>query len=117
MWFKISKTPEQKLAKQQRLEELQQEVDALNLKYKDEINSYCKINSFIFIFRQFCIKNNEVCIMFLTDETIEGYVESLPYYWFEQKYGESDMTKARFNFLKFKTKLKNLGLELKQIEK
>jgi hypothetical protein len=45
-------------------QQLQSKVDELNEKWKEEINHYCKIKSYIFILRGFKHNGKNVCVQF-----------------------------------------------------
>ena len=107
MWFK-------RKTKKEKEEELQQELNKLIEEYSDEINSYCKINDYIFILIGFKIINNKIVILFKDKDTFPGYINSVPIYYFNMKYYNSDFKKARVNFIQFKEDLKKLGLKLEQ---
>lgn len=109
MWFK-------RKTKEEKQQELQKELDELNLKYQNEINSYCKINKFIFIFLGFMIRNNRICVNFIDKDTMKDCYSYLDIDIFRLKYDNVDFNSARFEFLKFKKNLEQIGLELKKIE-
>lgn len=109
MWFK-------RKTKEEKQQELQKELDELNLKYKNEINSYCKINNFIFIFLGFMIQDNRICVKFIDKNTLEDCSSYISMNGFWIKYDTVDFQSARFEFLKFKRDLEQIGLELKKIE-
>jgi hypothetical protein len=107
-WFK-RKTKEEKVI------DLQKEVDKLNEKYKDIINYYCKIGSYIFILKGFKVEKNEIVIQFKDKDTIEGYINYIPLSFFSLKYDTTDFKIARFQFIQFKENLKKIGLKLELI--
>jgi len=105
-WFKTKKQKE---------EELQAELNDLIIKYAEEINSYCKIYSYIFILKGFSIANNKICVEYIDKDTVEGCVNYIDLWWFEGKWGSIDFKKARFEFMRFKQDLKKIGLKLEKI--
>ncbi len=109
MWFK-------RKTKDEKQQELQEELDELNLKYKNEINSYCKINNFIFIFLGFFIRENRICVKFIDKDTLKNCSSYFDMDVFLIKYDTVDFNSARFEYLRFKQDLEQMGLELKKIE-
>jgi hypothetical protein len=109
MWFK-------RKTKKEKQRELQEELDELNSKYQNEINSYCKINNFIFIFLGFMVLDNRICVKFIDKDTPKNCSSYFDMDAFLIKYDTVDFHSARFDFLKFKKNLEQIGLELKKIE-
>lgn len=107
-WFK-GKTKEEKT------QGLQKEVDILTEKYKDEINSYCKIGNYIFILEGFKHDDKNICVRFIDKDTVEDYTNYLDIYYWSMKYGHSDFKKMRYEFIQFKNDLKKIGLKLEKI--
>ncbi len=107
MWWKT---------KEQKKEELENKLNNLNIKYADEINSYCKIGSYIFIFCGFEIKEDKIIVLFKDKNTARGYLDYLDIGWFEMKWGTTDFKKARCEFIRFKEELAKIGLELQKIK-
>jgi hypothetical protein len=108
MWFKSK-------SKEKKEQELQAELIQLRLKYADEIDSYCKIDDFIFILKGFKIENNKIYVHFVYKDTVKDYINYLELYWFGMKYG-TNFKKARYQFIKFKEDLKKIGLKLEKIK-
>jgi hypothetical protein len=106
-WFK-SKTKEEKI------QELQKKVNELNEKWKNEINSYCKINNYIFILKGFKHDGKYVCIQFVDKDTPEEFISYNRYSWWELKYEQTDFNICRYQFIKFKDELKKIGLKLEK---
>jgi hypothetical protein len=106
MWW--SKTKEEKK------QELENELKNLRIKYANEINSYCKIGSYIFIFRGFEIKEDKIIILYKDENTQNGYVDYMNISWFLLKFSTTDFIKARYEFIKFKEELAKIGLELQK---
>jgi hypothetical protein len=110
MWFK-------RKTKEEKFQELQLEVDKLNEKWKNEINTYCKIGNYIFILKGFKLDcENNICIQFVDKDTPEGYVNFNRYSWFILKYEQRDFNIARYQFVKFKDELLKVGLKLEKIK-
>ncbi len=110
MWFK-------RKTKEEKKQELQNEVNKLNEKWKNEINLYCKIGNYIFILKGFKLDcKNNICIQFVDKDTVEGYVNFNTYDWFKLKYEQTDFNIARYQFIKFKDELLKVGLKLEKIK-
>jgi hypothetical protein len=107
MWFKT---------KEQKEQELQAELIHIRVKYKEEIDSYCKINNWIFILSGFKIEDNKICVQFVDKDTMKDYTNYLRLDWFEWKYGTLDFKKARYQFVKFRDELRKVGLKLELIK-
>ena len=105
-WFKT---------KQEKNQLLQTELVNLITKYAEEINSYCKIDNYIFILKGFKIENNKIVVKFIDKNTPEDYINYAGIYWFELRHGHSDFKKARYQFIHFKDELKKIGLKLEMI--
>ena len=106
-WFK-RKNKEEKI-------DLQKEEDILTEKYKNEINSYCKIANYIFILKGFKHDDKYVCVKFIDKDTPKDYIMYLDIYWFSVKYGHNDFSKMRYEFVVFKRDLEEVGLKLEKI--
>lgn len=109
-WFK-RKTQKEKI------QELQDEVDKLNIQWKNVINSYCKIGNYIFILKGFKHDEKQVCVRFIDKDTPKDYINYLPLWVFKAKYDIYDFNVARYQFVKFKDELNKIGLELKLLDK
>lgn len=105
MWFK-RKTKEEKILN------LESRLEELNIRYADQINSYCKINNFIFILIGFDIQDNRIVVKFISSDTVKGCVTIADLAIFEMRYGMSDFRLARVQFLSFKENLAKIGLKL-----
>lgn len=105
MWWKT---------KEQKKIELENEFNGLNIKYTNEINSYCKIGSYIFIFRGFEIKEDKIIVLYKDKNTEKGYVDYVNIGWFKMKCGTTDFKEARCEFIRFKEELAKIGLELQK---
>lgn len=108
MWFK-RKTEEEKK------QELEEKAKALNTKYADEINSYCKIGNYIFILKGFKIENNKIVVQFIDKDTPKEYTNYIDLDWWDLKYGTIDFKNARYQFIKFKDELNKIGLKLEKL--
>lgn len=106
MWWK-KKTKER---------DLQSELEQLQEKYKDVINSYCMVGERIFIFMGFVIKDNEVQIKFYDQDTPKTMVSFRKVLLWCMMYGHSDFNVYRANYLRFKERLKHIGLEIQKVE-
>ncbi len=102
-------------SKEEKQKNLEKELVELNNKYFKEINSYCKINCYIFILKGFKIENNKIYIQYIDKDTINGYVNNVELWFFELKYGTLDFKKARFEFIVFKDELKKIGIKLEKL--
>ncbi|QGH72896.1 MAG: hypothetical protein [Podoviridae sp. ctrTa16] len=107
-WFKIK-------SKEEKQKELQQKLDDILVKYKDEINSYCKIGGFIFILKGFFIQDEKIHVAYKTKESFPGYENYCSLNWWELRYGDADFKKARHRFISFKHDLERVGLKLEII--
>jgi hypothetical protein len=106
-WFK-RKTQEEKI------QELESEVDKLNEKWEDIIDSYCKIKDYIFILKGFKHNGSHVCIGFVDKDTPEDYITYDDIDWWYSKHGgRIDFNSSSYQFTKFKSELNRVGLELK----
>lgn len=86
------------------------EVNELNLKYKNELKSYCMIKTYVFIFHEFMIKDNELYIEFIDTNTPKGCVKQLPY---DKSFLiDYDLKELRMNWIIFKEKIERLGVEV-----
>lgn len=106
MWFKKKKTKEEKL------KELNEELNILNQEHKSIINSYCMLDSYIFIFKGFSIKNDEIYINIVDDSTPKNLVNILPLWFYDLKYNKT-IKESRTNWIIFRDKLDKIGLEIK----
>ena len=102
-------------SKEEKEQDLQAELIALRVKYADEIKSYCKIGSHIFILTGFSIVDNEIVVNYKDKDLAKGYVYNAPLYWFRLKYGTNDFKQARYNFILFKQELEKIRLKLEKI--
>jgi hypothetical protein len=108
MWFK-------RKTKEQKEQELMDELVVVKTKYADVIGSYCKIGSFIFILEGFSIYNNVIIVHYVDVDTTIGYNSRMDLFWFKQKYGHSDFLKAKYDFDTYREKLKNIRLKLEKV--
>ena len=108
MWWKIKSDEEKE-------EELQAKLVELETKFKDEINNYCKLGDYIFIFKGFKIDNGKICVKFKDGNTVEGYTNYYELSWFDLKFGSVDFKKARYQFVVFEDRLRKVGLKLEKI--
>ena len=104
--MKFFKTQEEKT------KELQNELEELQKKFSRQINTYCKIGDFIFIFVGFKIRDNRIQVIFIDKNTLPDHNSMMDLYWFGQKYGHSDFERARIDMLRFKDDLKKINLTL-----
>ena len=104
-----------KKPKEEKEQDLQAELIALKVKYANEINSYCKIGSHIFILTGFSIVDNEIVVNYKDKDIAEGYQYNAPLSWFRLKYGTDDFKQAKYNFMLFKQELEKIGLKLETI--
>lgn len=114
MW-KLFKTKEEKQqSKQQKIDELQKQVEQLNIKYKGIINSVCKVKDYVFVLKGFKYEDgcNIVKMLVKDKNTPTDCVTLKNYDLFEMAYG-IDLTEARSNWLIFRNDLEKLGIELK----
>jgi hypothetical protein len=117
LFTRRKKTPEEIQAETQKAEqELKEQVDLLNEKYKPYINLLHLWGDEVFIFKGFFAKDGAVRISFIKPETPEGFVTSQEYYWFKAGY-EQTPEQTRINFLKFQRSLRQLGFEIAPIKK
>lgn len=106
-----------KKTKEEKIQDLQKEVDELNEKYKDILNSYCKIGDYIFILLGFVLENNKIRVKYKDTKCVKGYYTVTDMYWFKQRHGGiDDFDKARYNFLEYKENLTKIGLKLEKIK-
>jgi len=91
-----------KKSKEEKEKDLQAKLIALRVKYADEINSYCKIGSHIFIFTGFSIVDNKIVVNYKDEKVAADYVYNTPLSWFNIIYNTLDFKKARYNFILFK---------------
>jgi len=91
---------------------LENRLNALNFKYSDIINSYCKVNDNVFIFRGFKIKDGNISVCYFGKDSLEGYHNIIDLDFWEMRYGDSDFDKYRVNWLKFKESLEKIGLKI-----
>lgn len=112
MWFK-TKTKEDK--QRDEAQKLQAKLIQLRTEYAKEIDSYCKIGHFIFMFLGFKMHNSKIHVIYLIPECVPGYSKSEDIVWFELRHGTTDFKKARHEFLKFKDDLFKIGLKLEKI--
>jgi hypothetical protein len=103
--------------KAEKLQELQNEVDELNERWKEQCNSYCKIGGYIFLLEGFKHDGKYVCIQFIDKDTPKGYTNYNRLDWWKLKYGQVDFGVARYQFIKFRDDLNKLGLDLKRLDK
>lgn len=107
MWFKTKKEKEQKL---------QAELKALQDKYSEVINSYCKIGNYFFILKGFKIEDNKIYVRFIDEDTTTDCISyiSLDGFWIQ--FGTLDFKVARYQFIKFKDDLRKIGLKLEKFK-
>ena len=112
MW-KLFKTDEEKeQINQQRLVDLQKEVDKLNVEYKNIINTFCQVRCYVFIFKGFAVNSGKIKFNYIDNNTPKGYTNSRELYWFKEEFG-INIFQARSTFIGFKGNLEKLGIELK----
>jgi hypothetical protein len=92
------------------IKELDNKVLELNSKYKDIIDSYCKIGYFIFILKGFKRDGNDIIINYKNE--FNGCVKSISLEIFEVKYNYNcdDFNILRNNFILFRNDMERLGL-------
>lgn len=106
--MKLFKTKEERtLIKNQKM---LNEVNELNLKYKDELKTYCMINSYIFIFHKFSIKDGEIYVEFTDANTPKGCIKQVPYW--KSFCSDYDLKHLRMEWIHFKNQMTKLGLEI-----
>jgi hypothetical protein len=101
--------------KEKKENDLESKVIELNEKYKDEIDCFCKIGNYIFVFRGFKQEKGKIHVRYVDKETIPGYTSYAPLWLFEMKHEFSCFKEARFEFIKFKNDLNKLGLKLEKL--
>lgn len=110
----LFKTKEQR--RQEKQAKLQQRVDELRTKNISAKDSYCKIDSFIFILKGFSVGNKCVIIHFIGPDTLKDHVSSVDIDLFHMRFGHTNFKKARVNFIRFRDELERIGLKLSKIE-
>jgi len=89
---------------------LEKELEDLNLKYKKYLNSFCMIDTYVFIFKGFEINNNEITICYQDKDTPLNMYNLYPYFWWRQKYN-TNVDVARKNWVYHKDILERLGIK------
>jgi len=91
-------------------DQLQKEVDKLNEKYKDYLNTYCMHNNRPFFFSRFALNSkNEICIKYIDHTCPKNVIWVTPY-------GGQKIDELHTNFLKLEDRLERIGLKLVKIE-
>jgi hypothetical protein len=104
-WFKT---------KEEKREELELKLSSMRIVHYDAIDTYCKINDYIFILKGFEMKDDEIIIQYIDKDTNEGKVDEITINEWEKRFKKSDFRKNRYEFIKFRDDLNKIGLKIKR---
>jgi len=112
--FKLFKTKKEKQEDKQK--SLKKELEDFTEKYQKYFNCYAFTGKDIFIYHEPKILDNELVITLTKVDTPEGYVNNIPIWFFNLKYGENFLKEHKNNFIKLKDQMEKLGLSVTKIK-
>lgn len=97
--------------KEEKLILLKKELEDLKEKYKKFSNSLMMIGDYVFVFRGFEIKDNEIKFCYEDRDTPSGHYNLISLSSWKLRY-EEDFTKSRKTWIYFRDTLEKLGIEV-----
>ena len=108
--FKLFKTKEDKA------KTLQTKLEQFILENKEYFNSYCFTGKDVVIYKQPEIKNDKIVLNFITESTPKGYCNFQEISLLELRHDENFMKRHRIAYIRLKSQMEKLGLQIIKAE-
>jgi len=113
IWNIFKSKEEKKVDKEQ---ELLEELRIFTQKYKQYFNCYAFDGKDLVIYKEPEIKDGEIIMNFIFENTAKGTVNYQPLWKFTFMYDINFLERHRNNFIRIKRQASRLGLELKKLD-